>query len=399
MFLGRLLFLATLNLLGYLVLKRLWPAVASGWRRWTFVGLVALSLVAWGLPIALGLGIHGQVPVIGAPLKLFATVWSVAVLIVVLFGTPFVLVRWWEQRRASASQAAGPTGLVDLERRSLLMNVGRAVPIMAVGTSSAGVVAGVSGFEILEVEVRLRDLPSALEGFRIGQITDVHVGPFISTDYLRAAVEAMNSAGVHLQVMTGDLIDDLGQLDETMEALAASKAPHGMVAILGNHEHWRGLGPILEGYESLEKRGAPVRLLVDESHVIEHGGARLRVVGVDYPMGSRSNPLMKAQRMRRSAEAAFQGTSPGETVLCLSHHPSFFPYAAEHGAHLTLAGHTHGGQVALLGVPLFWFAFEYMLGRYRNKDSHLYVSGGTGHWLPFRIGVPAEVTILTLRKA
>ena len=399
MFLGRILFLAALNLLGYLVLKRLWPAVASGWRRWTFVGLVAFSLLAWGLPMALGLGIHGQVPVIGAPLKLFATVWSVAVLIVVLFGSPFVLVRWWERRRASASQAGGATGLVDLERRSVLMNVGRAVPIMAMGTSSAGVLSGVSGFEIRELEVRLRDLPPALEGFRIGQITDIHVGPFISTDYLRAAVEAMNTAGVHLQVMTGDLIDDLGQLDGTMEALAACKAPHGMMAILGNHEHWRGLRRILEGYESLEKRGAPVRLLVDESHVIEHGGARLRVVGVDYPMGSRNNPLMKAQRMRSSAETAFQGTSPGETVLCLSHHPSFFPYAAERGAHLTLAGHTHGGQVALLGVPLFWFAFEYMLGRYRHKDSHLYVSGGTGHWLPFRIGVPAEVSILTLRKA
>src|SRR5688572_12726379 len=105
MFLGRILFLATLNLLGYLVLKRLWPAVASGWRRWTFAGLVALSLLAWGLPMALGLGIHGQIPVIGAPLKLFATVWSVAVLIVVLFGNPFVLVRWWERRRASAAQA------------------------------------------------------------------------------------------------------------------------------------------------------------------------------------------------------------------------------------------------------------------------------------------------------
>jgi predicted MPP superfamily phosphohydrolase len=171
-----------------------------------------------------------------------------------------------------------------------------------------------------------------------------------------------------------------------------------MLDILGNHDHWRGQDRILEGYESLAKREAPVRQLVDESLVIEHAGERLRVVGVDYPMGGR-NPLMKAQRMRRSAEVAFQGTSPGETVLCLSHHPSFFPYAAERGAHLTLAGHTHGGQVALLGIPLFGFVFEYMLGRYKHKDSHLYVSGGTGHWLPFRIGIPAEVTILTLRKA
>jgi uncharacterized protein len=397
MLIGRLLVIALLNLLAYGVLRRLWPAVSSGWRRWTFVGLVALSLLAWGLPIALGLGLHGQIPVVGAPLKLFSAVWSVALLIGVLFGAPFVLHRWWSARRAS--RPAGPvTGVVDLERRSVIMNVGRAVPLLAVGTSSAGVVSGSSGFEVRELEVRLKELPPALEGFRIGQITDIHVGPFISPAYVRAAVEAMNDAKVHLQVMTGDLVDDLDQLDETMAALEACKAPHGMLAILGNHEHWRGLEPILAGYEALAKKGAPIRLLVDEAHVIEHAGERLRVVGVDYPMAGR-NPLRKVQRMRQSAEVAFQGISPGETVVCLAHHPDFFPYAAERGAHLTLSGHTHGGQVAILGVPLFGFAFEFMLGRYRRKDSHLYVSGGTGHWLPFRLGVPAEVTILTLRKA
>jgi uncharacterized protein len=397
MMIGRLLVLALLNLLGYAVLKRLWPAVTRGWRWWTFAGLVALSFLAWGLPLALGLGLQGQIPLLGVPLKLFSTMWLVAVLMVVLFGTPFVVVRWWRRRRAAASAAGPATGLVDLERRSVLMNMGRAVPFVAVGTSSAGVARGVSGFEVRELEVRLRELPAALDGFRIGQITDVHVGPFITTDYLRASVEAMNAAGVHLQVMTGDLIDDLDQVDGTMEALAACRAPHGMLAILGNHEYWRGAEPILEGYAAVAKR-APVRLLVDESQVIEHGGERLRVVGVDYPM-ARRNPLLRAQQMRRSAEAAFQGVSPGEVVLCLTHHPSFFPLAAERGAHLTLAGHTHGGQVAFFGVPLFWFAFDFMLGRYKQRDSHLYVSGGTGHWLPFRIGVPPEVTILTLRRA
>ncbi|MBN1206645.1 MAG: metallophosphoesterase [Myxococcaceae bacterium] len=398
MIFGRLLFISLVNLLGYLVLKRLWPALASGWRRQAFLGLVLLSLLAWVLPVVLGFGSHGQLPVVGAPLRLFSIVWSIGVAIVVLGGAPFALVRWWRQRRAAAAPAGVAPDGVDLERRSLLVNAGRAVPFVAMGTSSAGVVNGISGFELREVEVPLRNLPAALDGFRIGQITDVHVGPFISADYLRAAVAAMNDAGVHLQVMTGDLIDDLEQLDEAMAALAACEAPHGMIAVLGNHEHWRGLEPILEGYEAIARRGGPVRLLVDASHVLEHAGQRLRVVGVDYPM-SRSNPLARAQRMRHSAEVAFQGASPDELVLCLSHHPSFFPFAAERGAHLTLSGHTHGGQVALLGMPVFWFVFDFMLGRYRKQDSHLYVSGGTGHWLPFRIGIPTEVTILTLRKA
>ncbi len=397
MLIGRLLFLLVVNLLAYAVLRRLWPASASGWRRWTFVGLVALSLLAWALPIALGLGLHGQIPVIGAPLKVFSAVWSVSVLLGVVFGAPFVLARWWKGRRSAAAPGEA-TGHVNLERRSLLVNAGRAVPLVAVGTATAGVASGSSGFVVREQEVRVRNLPAALDGFRIGQITDIHVGPFISPEYVRAAVQAMNDAGVHLQVMTGDLADDLDQLDDTLAALEACRAPHGMLAILGNHEHWRGLDAFLAGYEALAKRGAPVRLLVDEAHVIEHSGERLRVVGVDYPMGGRT-PFVKAQRMRKSAEVAFQGVSPDETVLCLAHHPSFFPYAAERGACLTLSGHTHGGQVAVLGIPLFGFAFEFMLGRYRQKDRHLYVSGGTGHWLPFRIGVPPEVTLLTLRKA
>ena len=397
MLIGRLFFILVLNLLAYVVLRRLWPAVSSGWRRRTFIGLAVLSLFAWALPIALGLGLHGQIPVIGAPLKFFSAVWSVAVLMGVVFGAPFALTRWWKGRRSGAAQGEA-TGAVNLERRSLLVNAGRAVPLVAVGTATAGVASGSSGFVVREQEVRVRNLPKALDGFRIGQITDIHVGPFISPEYVRASVQAMNDAGVHLQVMTGDLVDDLEQLDETMAALEACRAPHGMLAILGNHEHWRGLEPILAGYEALAKRGAPVRLLVDEALVLEHSGERLRVVGVDYPMGTRS-PFVRAQRMRQSAEVAFKDVSPDETVVCLAHHPSFFPYAAERGACLTLSGHTHGGQVALLGIPLFGFVFEFMLGRYRQKDSHLYVSGGTGHWLPFRIGIPPEVTIVTLRTA
>jgi hypothetical protein len=86
-------------------------------------------------------------------------------------------------------------------------------------------------------------------------------------------------------------------------------------------------------------------------------------------------------------------------VLCLTHHPDFFPLAAERGARLTLAGHTHGGQVGFWRIPLFSFSFEHMLGRYRRGDSHLYVSSGTGHCFPFRVGIPTEVTVLTLRAA
>jgi hypothetical protein len=403
---GRLFFLALVNVGAYLVLRRLWPSLREGWRRHVFLGMSGVSVAAFAFPLVLGLGNHGVLPVVGMPLKLFGSGWFIAMGLLMLLGWPLALLRGRGERAPAGllpavqvdtggpSLAAAP--VVDMERRNLLMGVGRALPVLAAGTSSAGIVAGSSGFEVREVEVRLRGLPRALDGFRIGQITDVHVGAFIDVEYVRASVEAMNEAQVDLQVMTGDLIDDLEQLDGTMAALEACRAPHGMLAILGNHEHWRGLPRILEAYAASARRGSPVRLLVDEAHVLEHAGQRVRVVGVDYPMSGRSMKV-KGERMRRSAELAFQGTSPEEVVLCLSHHPDFFPLAVERGARLTLAGHTHGGQVAFLGMPLFRFAFDYMLGRYRRGESQLYVSGGTGHWLPFRLGVPAEVSILTLR--
>ncbi|NNC21495.1 metallophosphoesterase [Corallococcus sp. AB004] len=389
---GRLLVLLFVYLGAYLVLRRLLPVVTRGWRHGVLVGLSVFAFAAWTVPAVTGYGLHHTPPAL-VPVKLFAVVWSIAALLVMLMGPPFLILKLRAERR----QQAAPPG-VNLERRNLLVKAGQAMPVLAIGASGVGVVSGSLGFTVREVEVKLRGLPAALDGFRIGQITDVHVGPFISPEYLRGAVEVMNTAGVDLQVMTGDLIDDVNQVDETMAALASTTARHGMLAVLGNHEHWRGLDEVLDGYEQLAQRGAPVRLLVDEAHVLEHGGQRVRVVGVDFPMSGASR-TGKERRWQRSAETAFKDGNPDDVVLCLSHHPDFFPYAAERGARLTLAGHTHGGQVAFLGIPLFGFAFKHMLGRYRFKDSHLYVSGGTGHWLPFRIGVPPEVTLLTLRSA
>lgn len=278
----------------------------------------------------------------------------------------------------------------NLSRRRFLGFAGKVVPVAAAAGTSRGVLNGARGFIVKTHEVKVVGLPQGLDGFRIGQLTDVHVGPFITVDDLREAVERLDAEGVDLQVMTGDLIDDLEHLDATLDAMDAVKARHGMFAVLGNHEHWRGGERIKRAYATRKN----VRLLVDERAVIEHGGVALNVVGVDYPMrewGERNDV------MRRSAERAFAGTAEDDAILCLTHHPDFFPLAAERGAFLTVAGHTHGGQIAVLGFPVFRFAFDYMLGRYRRGERHLYVSGGTGHWLPVRLGVPAEITVLTLR--
>ncbi len=367
------------------------------------MSLAALfALSGWAVPMLLGRSIYGRIGFGDGPWRVFSAAWFVGSFGLVVLGAGFLGAsaggRWFARRlRSMGASGVQPEGdEVDAGRRRLVTGVGRALPLAAISTGGLGVASGLRPFVVRREEVRVPGLPAGLDGFRIGQLTDVHVGAFVTPEDLARAVKTLDAERVHLQVMTGDLIDDLEQLDGTMAALASNAAPHGMLAILGNHEHFRGVRRVLDGYERTPSER--VRLLVDASHVVRHEGEAIRVVGVDYPlpMGLRAR---RDRAMTLSAERAFREVAGEPFTLCLSHHPDFFAHADRHGAHLTLSGHTHGGQVAFAGLSLFGFAFEHVLGRYRRGDRHLYVSGGTGHWLPFRVGVPAEVTVLTLRRA
>lgn len=386
---SRLVFFLFLCVGAWSVLAAFWPAMRTrrfilGWSL-----LCGLAVAAFALPMLMGRGISGEVPVLGMPAKLFGIGVLAFVLGTTFAGLPMLAVRWVMTRLTARARDEAPA---NPSRRKLLNVAGRTVPMAAAVGSVGGVAGGVADFVVKREEIRIENLPEALDGFRIGQLTDVHVGAFIDVSDVRRAVERLDGENVDLQVVTGDLIDDLEQLEGTMQALDAVKARHGTLAVLGNHEHWRGAKEIRDAFARCRR----VRLLVDESVVVTHQGAPLRVVGVDYPM---RNWGPREEVMARQEASAFAACQPGETTVCLSHHPDFFPRAAKRGAHLTLSGHTHGGQFALLGMPVFGFAFEHMLGRYQKEGRHLYVSGGTGHWLPLRMGVPAEVTVLTLRRA
>jgi uncharacterized protein len=335
-------------------------------------------------------------------LRVLNTTWTLSSLFVVVVGVPILFGIWGIRfvKHLCATRKGVPAAIPTNPRRRQFL--AKALPFTAVAVSGAGTLNAMRPFQIRHVEMRLRGLPAVFDGFRIGQTTDLHVGNFIDPELVAQAVETLNEAGVDLQVMTGDLIDDGERIPQTFAALELCKAQHGMLAILGNHEKYFCLPEVLRAYEGIADKGK-IRLLLDSSVVIEHRGLPLRIVGVDFPVYPGLNhPLSPEQTqawMQRSAEKAFADVRKEETVFCLAHHPNFFPYAAERGAMLTISGHTHGGQIALLGVSLLSFVFRYIWGRYRIGDSHLYVSGGTGHWLPIRIGVPTEVTILTLRAA
>jgi uncharacterized protein len=275
-----------------------------------------------------------------------------------------------------------------------------AVPALALGLSGAATLPVLAGrFRVRHQRIDVPGLHPSLDGFRIGQMADTHVGYFLDAGDVEAAVRTLDAEGVHLQVMVGDLIDDLTQMEACLDALEQCQAPLGMVAVLGNHEKWVGEAQVVSAFQ---QRADRLPLLVDCSIERAFGDASIRITGVDYPMetGGRHSLPRDVQRrfMEESARKAYAGSAPADLNLCLTHHPEFFPVAARHGADLTLAGHTHGGQIAFLGQPLFGFAFQYMLGHYRKGRHHLFVTGGTGDWLPIRLGVPREVVVLTLRR-
>jgi predicted MPP superfamily phosphohydrolase len=362
------------------------------------------ALIAIGCAAIVVYGNWAQARFTHAPLGplgvALAGTWIFCVLLALVVGLPWLLVRGLIRivRRIRLPRTPEPEA-PQQNRRDFLAAV--AFPAVSLSLGAACSIYGANRLVVAQRTLHIRNWPRALDGFRIGQITDTHVGDFISPEWVAHAVGILNDAGVHLQVMTGDLLDDLYYLEPAFRALEQCQAPLGMLCVLGNHEkmHHR-LPPILAAYRTRQTAGK-IRLLVDESTVLEHNGSRLCVVGVDYPMhinGSHLVPKQKQhQLMRSSAARAFSAVDQTQALLCLSHHPDFFPLAQERRVHLTLSGHTHGGQLALFGRPLFT-PYEFNLGHYEQSGSHLYVSGGTGHWLPLRYGVPMEVTVITLRS-
>lgn len=272
------------------------------------------------------------------------------------------------------------------------------IPLVCI-LSVAGVYEAMTPPVLRHFDVYPDQLPSALDGMKIAQITDSHVGDFVSSAELASAVDRLNAEKPDLLVMTGDLLDDERQLTSAFAALAQANAPLGVVAILGNHEKYQGLTAILQKYQSAAA-SSQIRLLVDEKMNLSYRGTAFQIVGVDYPIlpDSRRKLAETAQMdyMQRSAEKAFRHVTPDEWLLCLTHHPDFFDLATARNTNLSLAGHTHGGQVIPLGYTVGTHWSKYIKGWFQRQQSQLYVSTGMGHVWPYRLGVPTEIVTFTL---
>lgn len=254
--------------------------------------------------------------------------------------------------------------------------------------------AGSRRLVVRRLDARVPGLPPALDGLRIAQLSDLHVGPHTSRRFLARALAHVRDARPDLVAVTGDLIDDHApDVDHYAAAFASLAAPLGVYAVPGNHDVYAGWADVRARLERL-----PHRVLVNAAHVVAHRGARVAIVGTGDPAGGRGGTA----RGGPDLDAAFAGVPSDAFVLALVHNPALWPAVADRGARLTLSGHTHWGQFALpaLGWSLASPFLEHSMGSYARGDRLLYIHPGTNYWgIPFRLGTPPEVAIVTLRAA
>ena len=228
-------------------------------------------------------------------------------------------------------------------------------------------------------------------GYRIAQISDVHLGSFFDVEDLRLLLERIAADGPDMLTITGDLFDD-EKLNPAAARLLDSFCaffPDGIWYCFGNHEHFRGVDAIKAMLAETK-----VHTLCNEAVKVE--GRDFWMAGTDYPMkrGEQEFQQLKREFLDKAVEYIPQ-TERRRTIL-LAHHPEFIDNAADAGLALTLSGHTHGSQFGVLGMPLFP-VFKYTRGFVRIGASIGYVHCGNGSWFPCRIGCPPEIAYFTLR--
>ncbi|BBB90474.1 MAG TPA: metallophosphoesterase [Methylomusa anaerophila] len=294
--------------------------------------------------------------------------------------------------KAKAAAVNG-NGYEGITRRQFIQGVAAAVPALPFTGSGFGIFNGDREIVLSRHEIHLPGLPPEFDRLKVAQVSDAHIGPFFGMSKLERVLAMVEGEKPDFLAITGDLVDDLDLLAPTMERLNRFHAllPHGIYYCWGNHEYFRDINRIRRAVAA-----SPVTLIENDACKVLDGNRPLFLLGVDYPW-ARGGANQSIVRENYFAQAARKLPAAAFPVL-LAHHPDFFDNAFAAGIPLSLSGHTHGGQIAVGGKSIFPVQYKYMRGMYRNGASYGYVNVGAGHWLPFRIGCPAEVAVFTLRS-
>jgi predicted MPP superfamily phosphohydrolase len=256
---------------------------------------------------------------------------------------------------------------------------------------AVGAAAAYRGPKVVHLDVAIDGLHPDLEGFRIAQISDLHVGRTIGERYVRRVVELTQALSPDLIALTGDMVDG------PVERLAPDVAPLGELArggraffVLGNHDCYSGAGAWIAHFQSMG-----IRVLLNAHSMVSKGAARMLVGGVLDPAVAMSNP---GQGPR--PDLAAKGADAAGFRLLLAHNPKIAPLGERAGFDLQLSGHTHAGQFFPWTLAVRLVHAPHVAGLSREGRMWVYVSAGTGTWgPPVRLGTSPELTLLRLVRA
>jgi predicted MPP superfamily phosphohydrolase len=317
-------------------------------------------------------------------------------------------------------QSVDQTGGIDYSRRHFFQTAGFLAGGIPFVSFAYGFAAERFEFEIHELEIRIANLPPGLDGLRIAQLSDIHIGSYMPVAQVRRAVGMANELRSDLTVVTGDFLTGrTDPLEKCIAELSRLRAPLGIWGCNGNHEIYADAEAATQ---TLFSRFG-MKLLRHENAELRWQGSAFNLIGVDYQRQRTANG--DRAPMLPGVESLVRRDVPN---ILLSHNPNSFPRAAELGIELSLAGHTHGGQVRVEILDDEWnparFFTPYVAGLYQRpllapehfddaenfsgaatapaphtRNSLIYVNRGLGTiGAPVRLGVPPEITLLTLRR-
>ncbi|MBN1234049.1 MAG: metallophosphoesterase [Candidatus Coatesbacteria bacterium] len=282
---------------------------------------------------------------------------------------------------------------VDLKRRNLIKTLIYIPPIVGAGLGLKGFKNSHNRIRIHKLPLKFKDLPEDLDGFRILHLTDLHIGMFTYMGELNNLVSRATSTEPDLVLITGDMCDYPPMLEKVIEVIKTLNPKYDFYGSLGNHDYIRGADVIIKNFNKNN-----IKMLVNDNQIIEVKNTRMLLTGIDDPQRLRGDTVTF---LRRCLSEAIAKAPEASFKILLSHRPNGIVPASEYHYDLVLSGHTHGHQIGIFNKSIFEVmgVKGYYYGFYERDNTQLYVSGGMGHWFPFRLGIPQEATLVVLNKA
>lgn len=374
--------------------------------RWVYLGIAIISLSAFFAYNFIGHDSWRWNVRTFVLFLLFANFLSKSLLVLFVFIDDIRRGIKWLIRKYISPQTKAKEG--GISRSEFLAKTGIIVAALPVASMSWGVISGAHDYRVRRIKLPIKGLPNAFNGLKIAQLSDIHAGSFWNKTAVKGGIDLLEAEKADIAFFTGDLVNNKAfEMQNWGSIFERIKAPLGVYAVFGNHDYgdyvdWPSVAAKKKNLNDLRliQKNMGWKLLENENHIIELDGEKLGIIGVENWSARGHFPKYgKLDQATKNLEATSMN-------ILLSHDPSHWQAEVVPSypkIDLTLSGHTHGMQFGV-EIPGFkWSPVQYFYdewaGLYKAKEQYLYVNRGYGYiGFPGRVGIPPEITILTLEQ-